>query len=141
MLGHSVRSYSLRPHGLQPARLLGPWDSPGKNTGVGCHALLQGIFPTQEWNPGLMHGQVDSLPLSHQGSPKQYLSGLNSGPCQGECIQSTYIIQGLISVDCTLPFFFRFFFFFLVLALTGLGDLSSLTWDGTWAPGSDSTQS
>ena len=42
----SVMSDSLRPHGLQPARLLCPWDSPGKNTGVGGHALLQGIFPT-----------------------------------------------------------------------------------------------
>ena len=42
-----VVSDSLRPHVLQPARLLCPWDSPGKNTGVGCHALLQGIFPTQ----------------------------------------------------------------------------------------------
>ena len=44
-------SNSLWPHGLHPTRLLCPWDSPGKNTGVGCHALLQGIFPTQEWNP------------------------------------------------------------------------------------------
>ena len=43
----SVTSDSLRPHGLLPARLLGLWDSPGKNTGVGCHSLLQGIFPTQ----------------------------------------------------------------------------------------------
>ena len=34
-------SDSVRPHGLQPARLLRPWDSPGKNTGVGCHFLLQ----------------------------------------------------------------------------------------------------
>ena len=33
----------------------GPWDFPGKNTGVGCHFLLQGIFPTQGWNPGLLH--------------------------------------------------------------------------------------
>ena len=41
----------LRPHGLQPARLLCPWDSPGKNTGVGCHFLLQGIFLTQGLNP------------------------------------------------------------------------------------------
>ena len=32
-----------------------PWNSPGQNTGVGCHALLQGIFPTQEVNPGLPH--------------------------------------------------------------------------------------
>ena len=37
-------SDSLRFHGLQPARLFCPWDSPGKNTGVGCHALLQGVF-------------------------------------------------------------------------------------------------
>ena len=37
--------------GLWPARPLCPWDSPGKNTGVGCHFLLQGIFPTQESNP------------------------------------------------------------------------------------------
>ena len=38
-----------------PARLLHPWDSPGKNPGVGCHFLLQGIFPTQGSNPGLPH--------------------------------------------------------------------------------------
>ena len=36
----SVVSDSVRPHGLQPTRLLRPWDSPGKNTGVGCHFLL-----------------------------------------------------------------------------------------------------
>ena len=45
---------TLRPHGLQPARLLCPWDSPGKNTGVGCHALLQRIFLTQGSNPRLL---------------------------------------------------------------------------------------
>ena len=39
---------SLRPHEQQPARLLCPWDSPGKNTGVGCHAFLQGIFQTMD---------------------------------------------------------------------------------------------
>ena len=62
----------LRPHGLYPARLLCPWDFPGKNTGVGCHFLLQGIFPTQGLNPHLLcllHWQADSLPLSHPGSP------------------------------------------------------------------------
>ena len=36
-------------------QVLCPWDSPGKNTGVGCHFLLQGIFPTQGLNPGLLH--------------------------------------------------------------------------------------
>ena len=39
-------------HGLQPTRLLCPWDFPGKNTGVGCHFLLQGIFPTPGSNLG-----------------------------------------------------------------------------------------
>ena len=38
--GKSVVSDSQRPHGLQPTRLLGPWDFPGKSTGVGCHCLL-----------------------------------------------------------------------------------------------------
>ena len=51
----SVMSDSLWPPGLQPARLLCPWDSPGKNTGVGCCALLQGIFPTKGSNLGLRH--------------------------------------------------------------------------------------
>ena len=43
-------------------------DSTGKNTGVGCPALLQGIFPTQESNLSLLHWQADFLLLSHQGS-------------------------------------------------------------------------
>ena len=43
----SVVSDSLRPHGLKPARFLCPWNSLGKDTGVGCHSLLHGIFPTQ----------------------------------------------------------------------------------------------
>ena len=42
--------HSIWPHGLEPARLLCPWNFPGKNTGVGCHFLLQGIFPTQGSN-------------------------------------------------------------------------------------------
>ena len=50
----SVTSNSLWPHGLQPARLLCPWDSPGKNTWVDCHALLQGIFPSHRSNPNLL---------------------------------------------------------------------------------------
>ena len=50
MLSHSVVSDSLRPHRLWPASLLCPWDSPGKNTGVGCYFHLQGIFLTQGLN-------------------------------------------------------------------------------------------
>ena len=49
--------------------LLCPWDSPGKNTRVGCHALLQGIFPTQVQNPGLWHWRWIPYHLSPQGSP------------------------------------------------------------------------
>ena len=57
---YAVHSWSvmfdfLRSHGLQPARLLCPWNFPGKNTGVGRHFLLQGIFPTQGQNLRLLH--------------------------------------------------------------------------------------
>ena len=45
-------------------------DSPGKSTRVGCHALLQGIFPTQGLNPGLLHCRWIFYHLSHQGSPR-----------------------------------------------------------------------
>ena len=48
-----------------------PTNSPGKNTAVGCHLLLQGIFLTQGSNPRLLHLLVDSLPLSHLGGPIQ----------------------------------------------------------------------
>ena len=58
-VSHSVMSESLWLHGLQPTRLHCPWDFPGKNTGAGCHSLLQGIFLTQRSNPGLPHcGQI-----------------------------------------------------------------------------------
>ena len=67
-------SDSLRPHGLYPHQAPLSRDSRGKNTGVGCQALLQGIFPTQGLNLHLLHWQVDSLPLSHWGSPLEGLS-------------------------------------------------------------------
>ena len=54
-VSRSVVSDSWRLSGLEPARLLCPWNSPGKNNRVGCHSLLQGIFPTQGWNPSLLH--------------------------------------------------------------------------------------
>ena len=65
-------SDSLQPHGLQPTRLLCPWDSPGKKTGVGSHTLLQGIFPIQGLKTGLLHCRWILYPLSHQGSPYVY---------------------------------------------------------------------
>ena len=66
---HSVVSVCSQPQSrptLCDPRLLCPWDSLGKNTGVGCHALLQGILPAQGWNLCLLrflHQQADSLPL------------------------------------------------------------------------------
>ena len=55
--------------------ILCPWDSPGKNTGVGCHALLQGIFLIQGSNPGLPHCRQILYQLSYQGSPNLTGSG------------------------------------------------------------------
>ena len=72
----SVVSDSLWPHG--------PWSSPGQNTGVGSLSLLQGIFPTQESNPGLPHCRWILYQLSHKGSRLpvrnrySYLVGLTS---------------------------------------------------------------
>ena len=93
----------------EPPRLLCPWDSPGKNTGVGCHALLQGIFLTQGSNLrllGFLHQQAGSLPpappaccqiLRHHRADHRQGSGLlllyrgwsekdlsDSGPCEHE---------------------------------------------------------
>ena len=65
---HAVMSSSLQPHGLQPTS---PWDSPGKNTGAGCHFLPQGIFLTRVESGSLCLLQVDSLPLV---PPKKHLS-------------------------------------------------------------------
>ena len=60
----SVSSDSLRPHGLYS-----PWNSPGQNAGVGSLSLLQGIFPTQGLNPGLLHCRQILYQLSRKGSP------------------------------------------------------------------------
>ena len=60
---------ALWPHGLQPTRLLCPWGFPGKDTGVVYHFLLQGIFPTQGLNLGLLHCRWILHWLSYQGSP------------------------------------------------------------------------
>ena len=68
----SVMSDSLRPHGLQPTRLLHPWDSPGRNTGMGCHFLPQEIFPTQGSNLGLPYCRQTLYHLSHHGSKKMH---------------------------------------------------------------------
>ena len=83
VLSCSVISDS-RPHGLQPTRLLCPWDSPGKNAGVGCYFLLQEIFPTQGSNPGLPHCRQ----ILHQLSTREASAsswGLASAPSLLSC--------------------------------------------------------
>ena len=58
-------SDSFWPHGLY-----NPWNSPGQNTGVRSLSLLQGVFPTQGLNPGLLHCRRILYQLSHKGSPR-----------------------------------------------------------------------
>ena len=67
----SYSAVSMHPMDLYPVRLLCPWNSPGKNTRVGFHFLLQGIFPTQGSNLGLWHYRQILYHLSHQGSPME----------------------------------------------------------------------
>ena len=77
-------SNSLQPYGLYPARLLSPWHSPGRNTGVGCHALLWGNLP----NPGMEpRSQVDSLPSEPPGKSK------NTGVGNLPLLQGIFPIQ------------------------------------------------
>ena len=72
VLSYSVVSDSLQPHGLYPSMPDSSvhGDSPGKNTGVRCHALLQRIFPSQGLNPGLLHCRRILYCLSHYGSQR-----------------------------------------------------------------------
>ena len=71
-VSYLIISDSLQPRELEPTRLLCPWDSPGKNSGVGSHSLLQRIFLTQGSNLGLLHllhCQVDSLTTEKEYLP------------------------------------------------------------------------
>ena len=68
----SVVSDSSQCHGLGPAGLFCPWDSPAKNIGVNCHSLLQRIFPTQGSNPGVLHCRQILYCLSFRG--RQFLN-------------------------------------------------------------------
>ena len=70
-----------------PIRLLCPWDSPGKNTGVGCHSLGQGIFLTQGLNHGLFHCRQILYHLSHQSIHEK----LKSRICRYLASVTTYL--------------------------------------------------
>ena len=104
MLKHGLAtSDSLRPHGLY-----NPWNSPGKNTGVGTLSLLQGIFPNQGSNPGLLYCRHILYQPSHQGCPPrsssvQFSSATQSSPTLCD------------PMDCSMP---GFSVHYLLLELT-----------------------
>ena len=106
----SVMSNPFQPYGLQPARLFCLWDSPDKNIEVGCHALLQEIFPTQGWNalasPAL---QAKSLPLSHQQSPIYFIESINS-VCMSIPVHPTSSLAPWNPYICSLPLYLYFCF-------------------------------
>ena len=71
------------PRDLSPPGSSCQWNFPGKDAGVGCHFLLQGLFLTQGSNPHLQHWQPDFLPLSHEGSPQINITGDKTDNQQG----------------------------------------------------------
>ena len=75
-----------------------PCDSPGKNTGVGCH-VLQGISRTQGANATLLHWKADSAPLGHQGSPSSFLLAVcfTRGSVY---VSATLLISSILSFPC-----------------------------------------
>ena len=68
-LGYESKSCSVMSDSLWPHGLYSPWNSPGQHTGVGSRSLLQGIFPTQGSNCGLLHCRQILYQLSYQGGP------------------------------------------------------------------------
>ena len=117
---------------LSPFRLLCPWDSQGRNTQVGCHALLQGIFPTWGSNPGLLHCRQILYQLSYQGSPQ-----LTENTASPTHVVSVRWPKGLpscdycILVDDTLDLLYYscilLDIFYFLARPQSLQDLSSLT--------------
>ena len=95
-------SDSLRPHGLSPTRLLCPWNYPGKNIGMCCHFLLQGISPIQGSNLGLLNCREVLYSLSHKGSPRVHRFTKNGQT------SSTAILHGVQSLLNTKSFSWQF---------------------------------
>ena len=107
-------SDSLKPHGLYPTRLLCPWNSLSKNTGVGSHPPLEGILLTQGLNPGLLRCRRIPYHLSHQGSYNPFNLLLNL-VCQYS-VENFYICF-------YLRYWFVFFFFSRHLSGFGIREM------------------
>ena len=112
----SAMSDSLQPCGLKPASFLLPWDFPGKDTGLGCHFLLQRIFLTWGSLESLKsrdllsllspHWQAGSLPLCHLGSPDLYLPRKQKGDTPWSLDLGGMVgLWNLASIPCdSIPF-------------------------------------
>ena len=91
-----------RPHGLQPTKLLHPWDFPGKNTGVGSHSLLQGIFLTHGSNLDVLHCRQILYHMSHQGRPLNNLPFISPISAQlFSCVQ-LYVTPWMVARQASL---------------------------------------
>ena len=126
----------VTPWAVHPVRLLCPWDSPGKNTRVGCHFLLQGIFPTQELNPGLLHCRMilyySAMDFPHKGSPS-----LLDCPIHGHITVHNILYDCFVSLQYQLLFLlFNSYLgplFFLVSLAKSLSIFKSFLKTSSWS--------
>ena len=96
-VSYSVMSSSLFPHGLQPAKLLCPWNSPGKDTGVDNHFHLHRISPTQESNPiSYIAGRFFNILATREACS-------SSKGCYGFMLSPSVMSDSLQLMDCSLP--------------------------------------
>ena len=134
-------SNSLWPHGLYS-----PWNSPGQNTGVGSRSLLQGIFPTQGSNPGLLHcGQI-LYKLCYQRSPKALgskwwqPSSLHSSDTPWVALKAWKFFQLLPTILISPSFVHLYFPLFQYLLLSNVGFINAhLSQAGAHLQGSHQT--
>ena len=110
VLSCSVVSDTFVTHGPQPTRVLCPWVFPGKNSGVGCHFLLQGIFPTRGWNPHLLQilqrilyiteppGQPEFLCTNVENIEQILLTEEREGKVSSICVKTVTCIYTCIHI-------------------------------------------
>ena len=110
---------TLRPHGLYS-----PWNSPGQNTGVGSLSLLQGILPTQGWNPASPALQAYSLPAEPPGKPKN--TGVGSLSLLQQILPTQGLNRGLLHCSQTL---YQLSYQGIILHLFILYDNNSASYD------------
>ena len=109
-------------------------DSIGKNTGVGCHFLLQGIFPNQEPNPGLLHCRQILYQLSYEGSPILpwlcIISALTGVREHSEVWLWLSLGPGLRGLHCNSCY--KTISLFSFLRFSALFEICQSTWDQAW---------